>query len=98
MTQCGCLMLMDSTCNNIDRALNYGPITALQVLYSSTPLGLTTRTREAGAVLIPILQRKKLISLGKVKFLTQNPTASKSKLPARVCLTEALDLNRSQEH
>lgn len=45
-----------------------------------------TRTWEAGAVLIPVIQMKKL-SLGKAKFLTQNPTARKTKVPAQVCLT-----------
>lgn len=34
----------------------------------------------------PISQMKKL-SLGKAKFLTQHPTASKFKILAQVCLT-----------
>lgn len=37
-------------------------------------------------MLIPIIQMKKL-SLGKAKFLTQNPIASKTKVPAQVYLT-----------
>lgn len=64
----GNVMLVESTSKNTDEALNYWPTMALQVITFITSFKSLTRTWEAGTVLIPVIQMKKLNDPGSTKL------------------------------
>lgn len=64
----GKVTLVELTSKNIDEALNYWPTMALQVITLITSFKSLTGTWEAGTVLTPIIQMKKLNDPGSTKL------------------------------